>query len=170
VKGGQKFFLSLPLGDYRKTAAQSLKSSAVVCTKREIVIHCGPATLPKSRWRPNYSKGGLKFYIVWLTSGGVTLISLCFLLCSQRIAPATTRPKPAKPPTTPPAIAPAWLVGGDEVELAVEEVVFDVDIEYVLLLITLSDMELLAGALMTIELDSKMLVNETVVSVSRERA
>ena len=65
--------------------------------------------------------------MIWLTSGGVTLISLCFLLCSQKIAPAMTRPKPAKPPTTPPAIAPTWLVDGDEVELAVEELVVDVD-------------------------------------------
>ena len=108
----------------------------------------------------------------------MTLISLCFLLCSKKIAPATTRPKPAKPPTTPPAIAPAWLVDGfevsvsvdvDEVELAVEELVGKVevdvlgDIKAVVVLITL----LLEGVLMTVEPDPKLLVNKTVVSMSR---
>jgi hypothetical protein len=128
------------------------------------------------------------FYIVWLISGGVTLISLCFLLCSQKIAPPTTRPKPAKPPTIPPAIAPAWLVdgfevavtvGGDEGELDVEEPVVEVEVEVevvvsndivdVLVLITLLLLviELMRGVLMTVELGTKVLVNKAVVSTSR---
>lgn len=120
----------------------------------------------------------------------MTLISLCFFLCSKKIAPPTIRPKPAKPPTTPPAIAPAWLVDGfgvpvcvdgDEVELDVEESVVEVDAEVE---VDVSDaegvfemnrllvlvIELLEGILMTIELNSKVLVDKTVVSTSRARA
>lgn len=64
-------------------------------------------------------------------------------------------------------------------ELAVEELVVDVDIEVavlddiedglVLITLLLLVMELLAGAPMTIELDAKTLVYKTVVSTSRAR-
>ena len=108
--------------------------------------------------------------------------------CSQKIAPLTTRSKPTKPPTTPPAIVRVWLVNGfevpgsvdgDEVELSVEEPVVEVEVEVavsddiddVLELNTslLSAIKLLATVLMTVELDSKMLVNKAVVSTSRAR-
>jgi hypothetical protein len=100
------------------------------------------------------------------------------------MAPPTTKPKPTKPPTTSPAIAPAWLVNGFEVpdsvdggkmELGVEEPVVEVavsdDVEDVLGLnmLLLSVIKLLAAVLIMVELDSKMLVNKTVVSTSRPR-
>jgi hypothetical protein len=131
-----------------------------------------------------YPRTNLEKVYIWYP---LTSFSALFAPAQPKIASPATRPKRTKPPTTPPVIAPAWLINGfevpgsvdgDEVELGVEEPVVDVEVavsggvEDVLELNTLLLLviKLLAAVLVTVEPDLEKLVNKAVVSTPRARS